>query len=267
MSQADLKVRLYGRFCRAALKIPANGWTVSCIYEPAIADYVDEALDERARETFESHLAECEQCPGIVRDFRAIRTAAATLERRAVPPQLWRRIAAAIESEGHARPRWPWMVMPPLGLWKPLAAGAFVLLLAAVTWSVTWSGWRQFEAARGPAIALETTTTVTELPESVEAELTVAAEHYQKAIAGLEQIRATPGAELDMATSEILQTNLSVIDQAISESRAALTTSRPACPRRKVCSRRCAARSPCCRTRSRSSTRCATTTRKASPPD
>jgi hypothetical protein len=65
----------------------------------------------------------------------------------------------------------------------------------------------------------------------VEAELRQAAEHYENAIKGLETIANAEKGELDPRTAATLQKNLSVIDQAISESRAALRaepTSEPA---------------------------------------
>jgi anti-sigma factor RsiW len=58
--------------------------------------------------------------------------------------------------------------------------------------------------------------------QSIEAELQQAEEHYQKAIAGLEQIANANSSVFDPATAATLAKNLSVVDQAISESRAAL---------------------------------------------
>src|SRR5204863_4822212 len=57
---------------------------------------------------------------------------------------------------------------------------------------------------------------------SIASELTLAEEHYQKAINGLEQIANAEKGELDPCMAATLQKNLAVIDQAISESRAAL---------------------------------------------
>jgi hypothetical protein len=65
----------------------------------------------------------------------------------------------------------------------------------------------------------------------IEAELRQAEAHYEKAIQGLEQIANAEKGALDPQTAATLQKNLSVIDQAISESRAALRaepTSQPA---------------------------------------
>jgi hypothetical protein len=65
----------------------------------------------------------------------------------------------------------------------------------------------------------------------VEVELQQAEQHYEKAIKGLEQIANAERGTLDPNTAATLQKNLAVIDQAISESRAAVRaepTSEPA---------------------------------------
>ena len=58
--------------------------------------------------------------------------------------------------------------------------------------------------------------------QSIESELRLAEAHYEKAIKGLEQIASTDQGTLDPKTAATLQKNLAVIDQAISESRAAM---------------------------------------------
>jgi hypothetical protein len=54
--------------------------------------------------------------------------------------------------------------------------------------------------------------------------LQLAEEHYVKAIAGLEAIASAEGSALDQDTADVLQASLTVIDEAIGESRAALRT-------------------------------------------
>ena len=61
-----------------------------------------------------------------------------------------------------------------------------------------------------------------EAAQSIETELRQAEEHYENAIKGLEQIANSEQSELDPRTAATLQKNLAVIDQAISESRAAV---------------------------------------------
>lgn len=61
-----------------------------------------------------------------------------------------------------------------------------------------------------------------EFVQSVEMELTLAEQHYEKAIAGLEQIAKSEQGSLDPQVAAVLQKNLGIIDQAIRESRVAL---------------------------------------------
>jgi len=61
-----------------------------------------------------------------------------------------------------------------------------------------------------------------DLVESVETELRLAEQHYEKAIAGLEQIAKAEQASLDPQVALVLQKNLGIIDEAIRESRVAL---------------------------------------------
>ena len=61
-----------------------------------------------------------------------------------------------------------------------------------------------------------------EAVQSIETELRQAESHYENAIKGLEAIANSEQSELDPRTAATLQKNLAVIDQAISESRAAV---------------------------------------------
>ena len=99
-----------------------------------------------------------------------------------------------------------------------LAAAAAVVLATAVGLRFMPSGG---ESVRSGAPA---TTTVAEgdRAESVETELRQAEAHYEKAIKGLEQIASAERNALDPRTAATLQRNLAVIDQAITESRAAV---------------------------------------------
>ncbi len=86
--------------------------------------------------------------------------------------------------------------------------------------------------------------------ESVTAEFEAAEKHYQKAIDDLQTIANKDTGELDPQVASVLQKNLTVIDQAITESRAALSRSRRAATPRAACSTRCAPRWRCCSRRS-----------------
>jgi hypothetical protein len=58
--------------------------------------------------------------------------------------------------------------------------------------------------------------------EAIQAELQAATEHYERAIQQLEQIARSDNGALDPQVAAVFQKNLSVLDQAIEESRAAL---------------------------------------------
>jgi anti-sigma factor RsiW len=176
--------------------------------ETSLGDYVDGTIDPAAANALAAHLAICERCRTLADDLAAIRSAARMLEHHAPPARAWHRIAAAVEEERAGAFAWL--------RWQPLAAAA-VLLIALGTW---WT----VRPATPPAVT-ETDATIdvtSGAPADVDIENTE--DHYQSAIAGLEQITSAGGDELDPQTAAVLKTNLTVIDTAIGESRAALET-------------------------------------------
>ena len=98
-----------------------------------------------------------------------------------------------------------------------LAAAAVVVLATVVGLSFLSRAGRN-GAATDAAGSMSSQATA----QSVEAELRAAETHYENAIKGLEQIANAGKGTLDPQTAATLQKNLSVVDQAISESRAAL---------------------------------------------
>lgn len=183
-------------------------------YEIALGDYVDGTLDERARVEFEAHLASCERCRALVIDFGAMRQATLALEPQLPSPQVWTRLSAAFEAERGSTVRGGWALA-----WQRLAASAVAIALIG---SLTWlgSGLSRIDSTSGRLAS----TAVSQPPISVEAQFDLAEMQYTNAIAGLESIARSEQAALDMETADVLQANLTVIDGAISESRAALQT-------------------------------------------
>jgi anti-sigma factor RsiW len=184
--------------------------------EIAINDYVDGALSAGERTDVERHLAQCAECRALVDDLREIRRATATLEQREPPVRAWRRIERAIqlEQEHRAAAR---ATRSRMTDWRYLAAAA-VLVIATIV-------GLQFRRSNNPIPASATTSNAvapSDAAVAIEAELRAAEQHYEKAISGLEQIAKSEQGSLDPQTAATLQKNLAVIDQAISESRAAL---------------------------------------------
>ncbi len=187
-----------------------------------LGDYVDGALDAAGRASLEAHLATCEGCRALVADFQAIRRAARDLEPLVPPPSAWTAIAAGFERQSR-----PWWRPGGSGtgfrtVWQPAAA---VVMAVALTTSLTWLGGRLAPlAAAPPTLARASAGAGASLPALADADLDGAATDYTLAIAGLEQIARDERDALDPDTADVLQVNLTAIDTAIGESRAALQT-------------------------------------------
>ena len=183
-------------------------------YEIALSDYVDGTLDERSRIEVEAHLASCERCRAVVADFSVIRQAALSLEPALPPAHVWTKLSAAFEAEQR----------PSFHGWgfswqQSLAASLVTLTLIA---SLAWIG-KGLAPVNSSSGRLASATLAQE-PTSVKAEFDLAEAQYTSAIEGLESITKREQSTLDMETADVLQANLTVIDGAITESRAALQT-------------------------------------------
>ncbi len=190
---------------------------MSCeLYDDVLDDYVDgaraadhaDAADARLA-AFESHLAGCARCQALVADFTTIRRTAAALDEHLPPPRVWAKIASSIEQE-ERQPWWTRSLATTFAARVPLAAAASLALLLG---GAAWFGWQQGRGSTPQTAAVQT-------PDAGTA---VAEQHYEEAIAGLQQIVDAQDADLDPDTRAVLRQNLAVIDRAISESRDALS--------------------------------------------
>jgi anti-sigma factor ChrR (cupin superfamily) len=216
--------------------------------DEAINDYVEGTSDPAERSSIERHLATCAPCRQLADDLRDIARATATLELREPPVRVWGRVERAIrldrdadgaraldsgarafeasenEAANDARLKGSRSIgtSPSTGgsrsRWAPWLAAAAALVLATVV------GLR-FLPGRGPtnvAPAAVETPSAGNAADAIESELRLAESHYENAIKGLEQAARSDAGALDPKTAATLQKNLAVIDQAISESRAAM---------------------------------------------
>ena len=208
-----------------------------------LSDYVDDELAGSPRDGVDEHLRVCSRCRALVAELRDLRAATTGLPPMEPPPGAWTRVESALRdsasvlsgdaSRTHAADRDPAPVgSGPAVLWRrrpnsgarawavgtwPLAIAALVVAALGIAVFVGLRIGRQQRPDR-TAVGAEGAPSA----QSVEAELQQAEEHYQKAIAGLEQIASANSGAFDAATAAALQKNLSIVDQAISESRAAL---------------------------------------------
>ena len=172
--------------------------------EDRLDDYVDGALAESEFQEMELHIASCAACREQERRLRLILAQAHALPRELTPPRnLWPGVAERI---GQSR-RMLWQ--SPLGL---AMAAALLAAVAALALRQT-----------GPGPSNPLVTPVTAVSVSVERNSIAAAERdYEKASADLLAALEGRRASFSPETIASVERNLAVIDQALSEVRAAL---------------------------------------------
>lgn len=164
-------------------------------------DYVDGSLGESEFQEVELHIASCAACRDEERHLRLILAQAAALPREVAPPRdLWAGIAERIERERRVRPVW-W---GPVGL--ALAATLVVGVAAALL------------HRNVPVAATPMTTPVSLDPTSIGA----AEQEYQQAASALMAALQGRRDTLSPETLASVENNLLVMDQALTEVRAAL---------------------------------------------
>jgi len=183
-----------------------------------LVDFVDGRLDSAAQRNVERHLEVCPHCAALVTDLRTIRAAAFMLDRREPPAEIWTALQAKVAAEPAPKGRLLSLSRPSRANWPVWLGAAAALLLATVIGVVPLMERQREHSDERTSDAAPAEVTV----ESVAAEFEAAETHYQKAIDDLQTIANADTGELDPQIAAVLQKNLTVIDQAISESRAAL---------------------------------------------
>ena len=193
--------------------------------ETAINDFVDGTIEPIERSAVEQHLEACAACRQLVDDLREIARATGALESREPPVRVWGRIERAIMLERSAVGRDEHVARTEQGSssvsgdssWRKRGTAPYWLAAAAAILLATVVGLRYLPGRNEPRQSSNVESASAGDAAQVESELRLAEVHYEKAIKGLEQI-----ANADQGALDPLQKNLAVIDQAISESRAAL---------------------------------------------
>jgi anti-sigma factor RsiW len=212
-------------------------------FAEAISALADGTLPAAERPRLEIHLEACRECRDLLDDLRAIGTDARALEAAPLPDGLWPRIAARLREQGvkgeDARGSAFGVSRRWMGIAAVLVAAVGIALLLArmsgpsqpspsASRATTVAGDDAGHDATPPANGNSSAAATV---QGIEAELKMAEEHYEKAIAGLEQVASQEQASLDPQVAETVKRNLQVIDTAIAESRSALNAepqSRPA---------------------------------------
>jgi hypothetical protein len=159
----------------------------------------------------------------LLADLKSIQAAAFTLDRIELPTHILPALTARLAEEPPATSRGRLLAFPVSRgarlAWLSAAAALLIITTAGILSLARPAPPHQNEqAAAASAAAPDPNDAVA----SVQAELQLATEHYEKAIQQLEQIAQSENSALDPQVAAVFQRNLQVIDQAIGESRAAL---------------------------------------------
>jgi hypothetical protein len=181
------------------------------LFDDVLDDYVDgvrvgEHRDDERFAAFAQHLTECAPCRALVTDLTSIKVAVSRLDEHVPSPRLWAKIASSIEQR-QRQPWWQRELGGGFSAWIPATAAASVVILL---FAAAWDGWNHRRTELPPP------------PSSADVQPIPAEQHYERAIAGLQQVADAQNAVLDPETLAVVRKNLAVIDRAIDESRAAL---------------------------------------------
>jgi Putative zinc-finger len=184
------------------------------------SEFVDGHLEPDMRALVAAHLERCTACEGLLRDLAAVRAAAGRLGPIQPPDHLWLELAGQLQLDRHSA-RAPAGGRPsasraPIWQWVGIAAALVIVTLGVYV-------------ARRPSAPAVTTASAgnpagTGSVETVAEELSLALEHYDKAIAELELVTKNNDGSIDPQMAEVLKRNLGIIDGAIAESRLAVAS-------------------------------------------
>ena len=189
-------------------------------FDALLPDYLERSLDPAILAAARLHLATCERCASVVRDLDDLRARAAELPLLTPSRDLWPDIAARLStgvvSLDERRER---MVRRRHWLVNGAAAAGLIIATAIGTVSVMRFMQPAIHIAEKnpnnplPPVPIPVIPVAEKLPATVT---------YEREIDGLRTIVRDRRAQLDPKTIAVIEKNLSVIDSAIAESRAAL---------------------------------------------
>jgi putative zinc finger protein len=192
-------------------------------YRDAIQELADGTLGPLRRSELQQHLDECPACRAFADDMRRIRDLAQSLDRPAPPDRVWLQVAGRLRQEGRIA-----QTSSPAAAsrrFMPLAIAASLLIMVGASLYVLYSRQAGAPAHQDAHLSSQQpagNAAQTNAVEGIEAEFRLAEQHYQNAIARLEEAAKSDSNAIDPQTAAMLQKNLQLIDQAIAESRAAL---------------------------------------------
>lgn len=191
-----------------------------------LSEYLDDELSESERFAAGQHLASCRDCRELLDELRAVKTRAAALPDSEPTHDLWPGIAERIERPGPTAVR-PIGTAPSRRRFSfsmpQLAAAA--ALVAVCSGGAAWlihgelkpaaNSPRPLAAAPAPVRTLPARAVARQIPGP-------STPSYAAAVSELEQVLADHRGQLDTTTVRVLEQNLAIINQALTDAQAAL---------------------------------------------
>jgi len=190
--------------------------------QPQLSSYVDGHLTAEERRALDAHLETCSGCRGVLRDLERLRAAARQLGPIAPPDHVWLEVAGQVRLDepgagGGGRASAP---RTAVRQWIGLAAALVLVTIGAFFLRVS------------PPASPPGNVPARDAVQAIADDLMLANQHYERAIAELDALSKTNGGALDPAIADLLRKNIAAADQAIAESRSAVTQSPESGPAR-----------------------------------
>jgi hypothetical protein len=187
-----------------------------------LSEYIDGELSPEQTSALEAHLLGCVQCQRVLQDLSAVVSCAAQLPDSAPEKDLWAGIAQQISKPlvdvvPQQRTRRIAFSVPQL-----IAASIALIALSGTTMYLVVQRQQPEQLAVVPAATTGPVSTEVSAMHPV-AVRSPASQDYNLAINDLETALRNGRTELDTATVRVLESNLRIIDGAITEARAALS--------------------------------------------
>ena len=181
-------------------------------YLDAIQERVDGTLGAIRGAELDLHLQSCEACRALLADLQQIVDAAGALEPIQPPDRIWMQIAGRLHQEGRVK---------PVAVSAPAPRRTYTLLALAATLLLAVGGSLLLVYPRQqPSLPAAAGNAEADDPvQRVDAELQKAEQHFNNALDEAEKIEG-----MDAQTINGLRKNLQDVNQALAQSRAALTS-------------------------------------------
>jgi hypothetical protein len=186
-----------------------------------LSDFADGLLDSGAHAAVLTHVRECADCSGVLADLERLLATARQLGPIDPPDHVWLSVAGQLRAQSSAPLAVPAQRARGPVWWQWAALTAALLAITVALYVISRTRTTSTETA---ANANATAAPVTGSIAAVNDELTLAMQHYERAVAELEAAARAGDATLDPSVATTMRTSLTSIDQAIAESRAALLT-------------------------------------------